>query len=615
MANLIFYRTTLLFLLIPLSILTAQNHTIENSQFANLYNTAAACLDSTDGDCTAAFEMCIGYLNKMDNDTLAGNYFLELGNIRMRRGRWGNLSRELFEAADRRFAKAEIPCLRVKSRFALTKYAKFKGETDSMHQLATHALEAARACGDRSKIAGAENFMAGAYVDQSAYNEGLNHFHRADEIYSELGDSLGLATVMLDMSEMYSQMHEKEKARGYTFRAAQLFKAAGEDMRYAIALIDFSADLVDVQLADSSLVVLPIAEKIVRGKNARAEAYMEQNYGGAYYLKKEYRKAIEHYKKGLSLNKKVGDSGLALLLNIFISENYLELNAPDRAHQYALRADSIAGNMPRNFKRSQAYLALAESAYSSKHYDLSYLSFKRFIVLRDSLLGVSKRQAIAELENSYEAEKKEKQIELAGKENALLEVRNKAATNRNYALSAGLILLLVIGFGIISRKNGKLKIQKAKMMVDKLENEKLNQELAHRKRELSSKALYIARNNEVMSDLKNELQNMSPSENQIIKSLTNRLKIKEIQDKNWDSFIGQFTELNPKFYRSLTDKYGTLTKGEMRLAALIKMGIATKDIAIMLNISEQGVKKARHRLRKKLDIESTESLENAIIHA
>ncbi|MGB5236435.1 MAG: LuxR C-terminal-related transcriptional regulator, partial [Flavobacteriaceae bacterium] len=56
-----------------------------------------------------------------------------------------------------------------------------------------------------------------------------------------------------------------------------------------------------------------------------------------------------------------------------------------------------------------------------------------------------------------------------------------------------------------------------------------------------------------------------------------------------------------------------ITKNELRLMALLKMNLSSKEIATILNISSEGIKKARYRLRKKLDISSEESLQEMVL--
>ena len=46
--------------------------------------------------------------------------------------------------------------------------------------------------------------------------------------------------------------------------------------------------------------------------------------------------------------------------------------------------------------------------------------------------------------------------------------------------------------------------------------------------------------------------------------------------------------------------------------ALLKMNLSSKEIATLLNISQEGVKKARQRLRKKLELQPEMPLEDVV---
>ena len=43
------------------------------------------------------------------------------------------------------------------------------------------------------------------------------------------------------------------------------------------------------------------------------------------------------------------------------------------------------------------------------------------------------------------------------------------------------------------------------------------------------------------------------------------------------------------------------------------MNLSSKEIANILNISQEGIKKARYRLRKKLNITTKESLQDVVL--
>jgi DNA-binding CsgD family transcriptional regulator len=81
-----------------------------------------------------------------------------------------------------------------------------------------------------------------------------------------------------------------------------------------------------------------------------------------------------------------------------------------------------------------------------------------------------------------------------------------------------------------------------------------------------------------------------------------------LDDDQWEQFNAEFSSLHQGYLESLISNFGALTKNEVRLISLLKMNLSNKEIADTLNISNDGIKKARYRLRKKLQLESDEDL-------
>ncbi|MCB0432679.1 MAG: helix-turn-helix transcriptional regulator, partial [Mangrovimonas sp.] len=137
----------------------------------------------------------------------------------------------------------------------------------------------------------------------------------------------------------------------------------------------------------------------------------------------------------------------------------------------------------------------------------------------------------------------------------------------------------------------------------------------YKNRELTSRVLQIAQKNELLEELKSNLDTLkrTTGHSREVNQLYNKLQIEKQIDENWDSFLQQFTEINPKFYEELDQRHEGLTKNDFRLAALVKMNVNSKDIASILNISPEGVKKARYRLRKKLHLNSDDNLEQYLM--
>lgn len=73
-------------------------------------------------------------------------------------------------------------------------------------------------------------------------------------------------------------------------------------------------------------------------------------------------------------------------------------------------------------------------------------------------------------------------------------------------------------------------------------------------------------------------------------------------DAEWEKFEAVFVKMHPNFSDTLKSKYSNLTRGDLRMCALLSMDMDTKHIAKLLNINPESVKKSRQRLRAKLGL-------------
>ncbi|GAB5526543.1 MAG: hypothetical protein Roseis2KO_44150 [Roseivirga sp.] len=69
-----------------------------------------------------------------------------------------------------------------------------------------------------------------------------------------------------------------------------------------------------------------------------------------------------------------------------------------------------------------------------------------------------------------------------------------------------------------------------------------------------------------------------------------------------DHLLLELEQSNQRFQQQLKSRFPGLTPYDIRLCTYLKSNLATKEIATLLNITPDSVKKAKHRLRKKLFI-------------
>jgi len=101
-------------------------------------------------------------------------------------------------------------------------------------------------------------------------------------------------------------------------------------------------------------------------------------------------------------------------------------------------------------------------------------------------------------------------------------------------------------------------------------------------------------------------------EQEQIEKFNQILQINILTDDDWEHFKKAFTGVYPNFFGSLRFHFLDITASELRLSALIKLNLSSKEAANTLGISSESVKKSRYRLKKKFMLKEDESLEEFI---
>ena len=233
--------------------------------------------------------------------------------------------------------------------------------------------------------------------------------------------------------------------------------------------------------------------------------------------------------------------------------------------------------------------------------------YKESKVLSDSIFNLENSKKTRELQIMFETERKEQQIALQDQEINLLEEKAKVSNLQKWLLGGGLGLsLLLVGFGFYGFQQ---KIKRGK-----LEKEKVDAELAFKRKELTTHALHLAKKNEVLENVKEKAKALKHKEGVSgYQELIKTINFDQQDDKNWESFTQYFEQVHKNFASNVKNKYPEVTKNELRFMVLLKMNMSSKEIATILNISTDGIKKARQRLRKKLGLTPQDSLENTVL--
>lgn len=187
-------------------------------------------------------------------------------------------------------------------------------------------------------------------------------------------------------------------------------------------------------------------------------------------------------------------------------------------------------------------------------------------------------------------------------------------------------LLLLSLIGLIYYMN-RLKLKKHRLELEqkfkkeheermnKLEKERLLNEINSKRKELANTTLIGAKKNEVLMEIQGELnKDKDKFSNQFrLKHIINKINSAVKNKDEWNVFETNFNELHEDFFKELLKQYPQLSNRDLKLCSYLKMNLSSKEIAPLMGISVRGVEVHRYRLRKKMGLKSKANLTNFMI--
>ncbi|WP_350292324.1 tetratricopeptide repeat protein [uncultured Croceitalea sp.] len=447
--------------------------------------------------------------------------------------------------------------------------------------------------------------MADTYLEQGMYNLALQNELNALKLYELTDNELYTADALNTLGCIEGELNNYEQAYSYLKEASNLYEKHNDIANQVVSLINLGNTYFD--MGDYDKAALYQKEGIEAAKKINhkpREAVLWSSLGNTYEKLNKLPEAIESQKKAIVINTELGHTNDLLSPYSSIGNLYTQVNDFDKSKYFLdlVIEQAELNNLIKD--ASLGYKRRSELYAKMKRYDLALIDYKKSTAFKDSMFNTTKSQQIEELRTIHDTEKKEQQIILQEKEITVLEQKAEISSLQKILLG-GLLVISLIGFYGIRQK----------LKRNKLEKEKVDAELEFKKKELTTHALNLARKNETLENLKLKAQELREKENtasgyqQLIRTINFDLQ----DDNNWENFSRYFEEVHKDFNSNVKTKYPQVTSNELRLLALLKMNLSSKEIASILNISGEGIKKARYRLRKKLDITTEDSLQDLVL--
>ena len=440
------------------------------------------------------------------------------------------------------------------------------------------------------------------YKDQESYYLSLNFYYKALEINDRIRTRESYS-ILNNIGGNYYLMGNFRKARYFWEKSLKDFESSKPNRKSVEGSIIYN-NLAVLEKEQGNYARALEMLKEFKSRNTLSKDTFNiimafENLADVHLKLKETDTAIENLRNGISLAKKINSSyDLASLYNV-LGKLCLEiLSNRDSASYYLKNAYNIAEKS----SFSDIKLYSSESLVKLFEKEKDYKSALQYLHTAKSLSEITIHQENDKKVNRLETEFNEKM-----KQNELL--ISQAKRERLFIL--GIILLVFLSVIIFLM----FKLQKSKAAKNEAENELLAKKLGEKNKELTNSAIQMLQTSEILQTTQKELIELNSGSNISDTKIFQIIADLKKSSKNYgkDEIYKIFMETEDQFYKKLLNEFPELTKNELRLCAFLKLNLSSKEISDITHQSPHSIVVARSRLRKKLRLSNSESLNNFLI--
>ncbi len=475
------------------------------------------------------------------------------------------------------------------------------------------------------------------YVGKREYKKALDYFSKALEISKDLEDTDFVSGLMANISLIKKKQGLYPEALELQFEVLSMEPSSLSKSKCYSLIGEIYLELEDWKPAIKyTEMAIDFAKKVGYESGINYSLY---NLGIVHIKEKNYGEALKCYEESLAIQKKYNldiSSTLGAIGTI-----YNLLGQPEKANKYydeqlelAKAQNNWEGIWAVNFNRGFALYSAGQHEEALKYAliclqiaeEKEHLQFlvqsnemlsevykvlgnnekvqhhqDQYVFFKDSISSLRRLKKIGVLEQEHLSRLQKDSLDVANKKDV--------STNQGNGFFSGwkgiggislLVLALVFSFFFFKKYRKKETVPSENQNSDQTKMDQYFEELFARLDQ-----------NETASEVKKN--RLSNAEVNPINDMAEFLKTNIKEPNDWASFEKYFEKVHKDFFKNLKSKYPTITINELNMCALLKLNLRNKDIAQIMGISPDSVRKAQHRLSKKLALSADEVLRDFVL--
>ncbi|MGY3793799.1 tetratricopeptide repeat protein [Aquimarina sp. 433] len=469
------------------------------------------------------------------------------------------------------------------------------------------------------------------------YSKALQYYLDAQKIFLSINDSLNLSSNYHNIATVFRYQKEYRKSVENFIKAIRINeqldipKKIGDNYE-GIGLSYQRLGLIDstsyyYSKANKKFEQAGYIEGIYRLKSTKAILLRKQKkYSQALSLQLEYL----NYCKKNTKKASIGNT------HFNIAGTYNNLEQFSKALSHVDSCIQIVKEEQMGQLLAAAYKRKSRSYYMMKEFEPALDYYRKYAKANDSVFNLTKAKELREIELQYEfsQQKLKDSIQFVQEKKVILAQAETQSVKKKLYLVLLIITLVVSSIiGYYGIRYFKIRWKKARLAQEELDQlltlstqkneqrmkqvraeiEVLENEITSKREEITTLMTKSIQHLQSKEKLVGDLKKIASNTNEVsLQSIIADLKSEVLEDSKITIIKNNLEEINYDFFERLSAKHPNLTKTDLEICSYLRMSLGRKEIARLRFTSTEAVKKSRSRLRKRMQLQEQENLEDYI---
>ncbi|MGM0579227.1 MAG: tetratricopeptide repeat protein [Bacteroidota bacterium] len=496
----------------------------------------------------------------------------------------------------------------------------FRDRYKTALNFAESSLDVAYILEDKAQQANLLALICDIYTYMERYNLAIQHCIQSLKIKEELQITKGKEITLNTIGLIYQELGTYKKSKEYLFDALALAKKNGEPYNIATTHSNIGNFYLATGKIDSALESFKNAMEIDSAANDKTGmAYSFFDIGKIYQSKSDYEIAQQYFNKAKFLAKDQDMPELEARIGLETGAIYINKRNYQKAITELKNSSTIAQKINSSSILKDTYQKLSRLYDKMGDKDNALIYMKLFMLESERKFKEENIRAIAEIEALYNIEKKEKEIGLLQRDNNIKELQAEQRSFFIIALSAGLVLLIILILILYNRNKLKNRANQA-LNEQNIAIQEQKEEIEYQKEELAEKSNSLADKNHQITDSITYAKQIQDSLLPQLPTIKEVLPDSFIFFKPRDIVSGDFywfTQIEDKIAIALVDCTGhgvpgafmTVLANSLLNQIVIETGITSPDLIVSL--LDQKIQQNLHQ--QQLENANTDGLDISLV--